>query len=112
MFTVQGRLETHDRFTSKKNEEMQTICLYCKIAGYQGKMKPLLVQLFIPVSIQGLEKYIDKLIMVPVSPSEKEPGKFNHAEDGRGILVQNDKGEFVSLAKRPESLKPASQKSA
>jgi len=110
MFTVQGRLETQDRFTSKKGENMQTIVIYCKVAGYQGKLKPLLVSLFIPVEIDGLEKHIDKIVLVPVSPSDKEPGKFNHAADGRQILVKNEKGEFVPLAKRPESLKPSSAK--
>jgi len=110
MFTVQGRLEVQDRFKSKKGEEMQMITLYCKVAGYQGKMKPFLVPLFIPVSIQGLENHIDKLLRVPVSPNDKEPGKFNHADDGRNILVQNDKGEFAPLAKRPESLKTGTGK--
>ena len=107
MFTVQGKLETQDRFTSKKNEDMQTVTLYCKVAGYQGKMKPMLIQLFIPVSIEGLENHIDKMIQVPVSPSDKEPGKFNHAVDGRSILIKNEKGEFVPLSNRPESLKPS-----
>jgi len=110
MFTVQGKLEVQDRFKSKKDEEMQVIVLYCKVAGYQGKLKPLLVNLFIPVSIQGLENYIDKTIIVPVSPNDKEAGKFNHADDGRPILIQNEKGEFAPLAKRPESLKSSSAK--
>lgn len=110
MFTVQGKLETQDRFISKKGEAMQTITLYCKVAGYQGKLKPLLVPLFIPVSIEGLENHIDKQIMVPVSPNDREAGKFNHAEDGRQILIKNEKGEFVGLAKRPESLKIGTQK--
>jgi len=110
MFTVQGRLEIQDFFTSKKGEELQTVTLYCKVAGYQGKKKPLLIQLFIPVSIQGLENHIDKQIIVPVSPNDQVAGKFNHAEDGRAILIQNDKGEFVPLAKRPESLRPQTAK--
>ena len=110
MFTVQGRLETQDRFKSKKDQDMQTSVLYCKVAGYQGKMKPLLVSLFIPISIQGIEKFLDREIIVPVSPNDKTPGAFNFAEDGREILIKNDKGEFVAMAKRPESLKSGMQK--
>ena len=110
MFTVQGRLEIQDLFTSKKGEELQTVTLYCKVAGYQGKKKPLLIQLFIPVSIQGLENHIDKQIIIPVTPNDQVAGKFNHAEDGRQILVQNDKGEFHKLTQRPESIRPQTVK--
>jgi len=110
MFTVQGKLEVQDRFKSKKGEDMQMITLYCKVAGYQGKIKPLLVPLFIPVTIEGLENHIEKQIIVPVTPNDKEPGKFNHADDGRSILVKNEKGDFLPLAKRPESLKTGTSK--
>jgi len=109
MFQVQGRLEAQDRFTPKDKDEMQVITLYVHIHNF-GKRKPKVFDIFIPVSIEGLENHIDKTIIVPIVPHMKEAFSFNFSEDGRPIMIQNDKGEFVRLAKRPESLKPASQK--
>ena len=109
MITDQGKLEAHDQFTTKDKSEMQVISLYIRLTNF-GKTKPKILDLFIPVSIRGLENYIGREIIVPVVPNQKTAMNFNYSEDGRSILIQNDKGEFVGMNKRPESIKPGQQK--
>ncbi len=104
MFTVQGKLVAHDVFTSKKGEEMQTISLYTSITNF-GKSKPKLFDFFVPITVKGLDRLMEKTVILPCAPLVKNGEvQIGFAEDGRKIHFHNEKGEVKTLAERPESL--------
>jgi hypothetical protein len=104
MFTVQGKLVSHDVFTSKKGEEMQTVSIFTSINNF-GKSKPKIFEFFVPVKVKGLDSLMEKTVIMPCSPLVKNGDvQLGFAEDGRKIHYHNEKGEVKTLVERPESL--------
>ena len=113
MLTIQGRIEAHSiEVNSKTQEETQGVSLYIMTNNFK-KIKPAIIELRIPLSIQGLEMHIGKEAVFPITVYSKTASnevRVMFSEDGRFIQIKNEKGEFHSLAKRPESLKPGTAK--
>jgi len=98
MYTVQGRIVATSRFTMPKtNEEMQTVSLYVNIHNF-GQVKPAILEIMVPATIEGLEKQLEKEAIFPCNPYSKNGEvRVSFVDDNRYILVKNDKGEFVRL---------------
>jgi len=111
MFSVQGKLVSHDRFKNKKDEEFQTVSIFASITVFD-KVKPKIYELFVPVTVQGIETLMDKTVIFPVTPIVKNGEvQLTFASDGRSIYYHNEKGEIKTLKTRPESFtdKPISK---
>lgn len=101
MFSIQGRIEAfHSDTNDKTGEVNQSVSLYIMTSNF-NKIKPAIIDLRIPLGVVGLDKQVGKDAVFPIttySKKETTDVKVTYSEDGRSVLIKNEKGGFDKLA--------------